>query len=351
MRIDTNNYSVVEIRDMLARNELIVNETYQRGSGLWPSGARSYFIDTMLNGFPFPKIYFYESLDRKNKKIIREIVDGQQRITSMMSFIDDKFKLTSASQKYSGKKFSDLPPEEQDNFLAYTIPVDVVRSADPSEILEMFRRMNAFTLPLNDAEKRHSSYTGLFKWFINKLSDEFSSFFVSFDVFTNKQMVRMADAELLSEIILAIENGLISTSPKLLSDLYKKYEKDFPLELEYSTQLKECFDVISTQLPGLRNTFMLKPYALHTLICALIHNKYGIPDFTKETGIATEGKFFKNREIAEAQLKALAASHESKDITGPHSQYVLACEGATTRKPSRLIRVEYIIKALQGELN
>jgi len=54
-RIDTSNDSVIEIRDMLARKELVVNETYQRGSELWPSGARSYFIDTMLNGFPFPK--------------------------------------------------------------------------------------------------------------------------------------------------------------------------------------------------------------------------------------------------------------------------------------------------------
>lgn len=350
MRIDTSNYSVVEIQNMLSRKELVVNETYQRGSGLWPAGARSYFIDTMLNGFPFPKIYFSESLDRSNKRIVREIVDGQQRISSMMDFVDNKFKLTSVSKKYAGKKFSDLDEEEQNSFLGYSIPVDVIRNGGASEILEMFRRMNAFTLPLNDAEKRHSSFTGPFKWFINRLSDELSGFFVGFDVFTNKQIVRMADSELLSDVILAMESGLLSTSPKLLSNLYEKYENDFDKEDFYYDRLNEVFTAIATQLPGIRNTYMLKPYALHTLICAMLHNKYGIPGVLEEIGIAPSGSFFADREIAESQLKALAASHESKDYGGKYSSYVLACEGATTRRPSRTTRVAFILKALQGTL-
>jgi len=347
MRIDTSNYSVIEIRDMLARKELVVNETYQRGSGLWPSGARSYFIDTMLNGFPFPKIYFAESLDRSNKKIVREIVDGQQRITSMMSFIEDKFRLTSVSNKYAGQRFSDLDEEQQNSFLGYSIPVDVIRNAGASQILEMFRRMNAFTLPLNDAEKRHSSFTGPFKWFINRLSDELSPFFVGFDVFTNKQIVRMADSELISDIILASENGVISTSPKLLIDLYKNYEDEFLLEDEYYEKLREVFEIIATQLPGLRGTFMLKPYALHTLVCALLHNKYGLPNLDAELGIHSTGEYIADRSLSESLLKALAASHESKDYNGKYGDYVLACEGATTRKPSRLVRIKHILRALQ----
>src|SRR5262249_15983658 len=64
MNINTNNYSVLEILNMLDRRELLVNQDYQRGSGLWPDGASSYFIDTILEGFPFPKIYMYEFLDR-----------------------------------------------------------------------------------------------------------------------------------------------------------------------------------------------------------------------------------------------------------------------------------------------
>ena len=89
VRLEPNSYSIAEIRDMLARRELVVNRNYQRGSGLWPSTARSYFIDTILTGFPFPKLYFYEQLDSRTKDI-KEIVDGQQRISSIIDFLQDK---------------------------------------------------------------------------------------------------------------------------------------------------------------------------------------------------------------------------------------------------------------------
>lgn len=86
MQIGSNSYSVSEILAMLERRELLVNNEYQRGSGLWPLGPSSYFIDTILEGFPFPKIYLYEYLTRPNRELRREIVDGQQRINTIQRF-------------------------------------------------------------------------------------------------------------------------------------------------------------------------------------------------------------------------------------------------------------------------
>ena len=118
MRIDGSNYSIAELREMLHRKDLIVNRDYQRGARLWPAGPRSYFIDTILTNFPFPKLYFYEYLDRNNKKTRREIVDGQQRITAIMDFIEDKYALTDVSRQYRGARFSQLEPEVQEGFLS-----------------------------------------------------------------------------------------------------------------------------------------------------------------------------------------------------------------------------------------
>src|SRR3546814_7157896 len=84
MNINTNNYSILEIIGMLDRKELIVNPDYQRGSGIWPDGPSSYFIDTILEGYPFPKIYMYEFMDRSTRGIRKEIVDGQQRIKTIV---------------------------------------------------------------------------------------------------------------------------------------------------------------------------------------------------------------------------------------------------------------------------
>src|SRR3546814_5571842 len=81
----------------------------------------------------------------------------------------------SGESKYAGKRFSDLDEEIQNQFVSYTVSVDVIRNATRAEILQMFRRMNAYTLPLNEPEKRHSSFQGAFKWFINHLADELRS--------------------------------------------------------------------------------------------------------------------------------------------------------------------------------
>ena len=156
---------------MLERRELVVNRDYQRGSGIWPNGPSSYFIDTIIENFPFPKIYMYEFVNREERNIRKEIVDGQQRISAITRFYNNEFALGSDSE-HSGMRFRDLDEETQEKFLSYVVSVDVIRSAQRGEILQMFRRMNAYTLPLNEAEKRHSSFQGDFKWFVNEISDD-----------------------------------------------------------------------------------------------------------------------------------------------------------------------------------
>ncbi len=350
MKLDNSTYSVAELRDMLGRKDLVVNKTYQRGAGLWPSSARSYFIDTMLTGFPFPKLYFSESLDRKSRRVIREIVDGQQRITSMMDFLNDKFRLTSVSRQFAGKSFSELPEEMQMAYLAHPVPVDVIRNASKSEILEMFRRMNAYTLPLNESEKRHAQFHGGFKWFVNTLTDEMSATIVGFNILTNRQIVRMADAELIAEMVVSLEHGIISTSPKILSNLYSRFDETFDRETEYGSLIREFFDFVSQQLTEFKDSYLMKSYTVHTLFCACVLNKVGLPDKDDELGLKPIGTFCNDIEAAKERLRALSLAHESHDLEGSFKEYVLAAEGATTRKPSRLTRVRYLAKALRGEL-
>lgn len=350
MKLDNSTYSVAELRDMLGRKDLVVNTSYQRGAGLWPPSARSYFIDTMLMGFPFPKLYFYESLDRSSRRVIREIVDGQQRITSIMDFVQDKFSLTSVSRQYEGMKFSELPDDIQMEFLSHPIPVDVIRNATKSEILEMFRRMNAYTLPLNESEKRNAQYHGPFKWFVNTLTDELSATIVGFNILTNRQIVRMLDAELIADMVLSLESGIVSTSPALLTKLYSRYEEQFDKEQEYRDQIREFFEFINQQLTDFKDSYLMKAYSVHTLFCAYVLNKVGLPDENNELGLMSIGRPYNDINVAREQLRALSFAHESTDIEGEFKEYVLAVRGATTRKPSRITRTLYLAKALRGEL-
>ena len=350
MKIDSSTYSIAELREMLQRKDLIVNREYQRGPRLWPVGARSYFIDTILTAFPFPKLYFYEYLDRVGRKTKREIVDGQQRISAITDFVDDKYVLTNVSRKFHGKRFSELDEETQDLFLGYPVPVDVIRNAEKSDILEMFRRMNAYTLPLNQAEKRHSTYQGAFKWFVNETASEWTPVSVEYGIFTNRQIVRMADSELLAEMLLALEQGILSSSNKALSDLYQKYDIEFAPEAEYRAKLTEFFSYLAENLGELRNSYVMKPYVVHSLFCAAMHNKYGLPDVEEKVGLEPIGNLGRNLEQAIESLQALSMAHESKDLEGEFGDYVWGCIGGTNREPRRVARVKSLALALRGEL-
>lgn len=349
MNINTNNYSILEIIQMLDRKELVVNTEYQRGSGLWPEGPSSYFIDTILEGYPFPKIYMYESLDRPARGIRKEIVDGQQRIKTIVRFYRNELALRGESD-YAGKRFDDLDEETQDHFLSYAVSVDVIRNATGAEILQMFRRMNAYTLPLNEPEKRHSSFQGPFKWFINQLSDNLNEFFVEFGVFTNRQIVRMSDAELLTDCVLAMERGVISTNASDLRKLYRQYDENFSRADRYQEPIEESFRFITTNLEALRGTHLMKPYALHSLVTALIHCKYGIGEITQNWNVHPTGRFAINPPQTSEILLALAQAHEAKEEEGPYTTYVWGCLGGTNRALRRTARVAAILRALGAEV-
>lgn len=349
MIIINNNYSIIEIMQMLDRRELVVNQEYQRGPGLWPNGASSYFIDTILENFPFPKIYVYELLDKGERSLKREIVDGQQRIGTIRRFYSNEFAL-GAESRFAGKRFRDLDDEAQNHFISYNVAVDVIRNANRSDILQMFRRMNAYTLPLNEAEKRHSSFQGRFKWFINYLADSFNEFFVEFSVFTNRQIVRMSDAALLADCIVAINKGVISTSPSDLREVYSSNDIDFPNEERYRELLTEAIHFVIENFSVLRGTHMMKPYALHSLLTALIHCRYGITAINEGWRCPPLGVFASNAANSARIIHEMALAHEAKEVEGPHARYVWGCQSTTDRKNRRTARVAALIRALGGDV-
>jgi hypothetical protein len=344
MQISNSNYSVIEIIEMLERKDLVVNKEYQRGTGLWPDGPAGYFIDTILENFPFPKIYMYEYIERGERRLRREIVDGQQRITTIRRFYNNEFAIKGESQ-YAGMYFRDLDDELQIQFSSYTVSVDVIRAASRSDILQMFRRMNAYTLPLNEPEKRHSSYQGKFKWFVNDLADGLNEFFVEFGVFSQRQIVRMADAELISECVLAMERGIISTSANDLTKLYKNYDDEFDHSREYYDKIKWAFQFIGENFGDLRKTYIMKPYALHSLVTCLIHVRFGIEQIERVYNIESPGNLRFDEHVVLNNLLTLSQAHEAKEIDSEYYQYVWGCEAAVNREPRRRARVFSILRA------
>ncbi|MFH1599624.1 MAG: DUF262 domain-containing protein [Pseudomonadota bacterium] len=349
MKVDESKVSIATLRDMLDRGDLQINRDYQRAPGLWPNSARSYFIDTILEGYPFPKVYFHEYLDRRSKKVRTDIVDGQQRITTIQDFLLDKFALGKNSGKYQGLRFSDLDEDTQERFLFYVVPTDVIRDAGRPKILQMFRRMNAFTLPLNAAEKRNSDFSGEFKDLINRLLDR-NSFLTEWEIFTPRQAIRLADAALVTDLVLAMEEGVVSSSDSKLYKLYGKYDKEFPESSDKEAIMNRIFDHIALDLSEIRGTYMAKPAAIHSLFCAMYHNLHGLPGFAEDSGLQPIGTAFGvPRERAVSNLLNLAAAHQDGD-TSRYPEYVEAMSAGSNRERQRFERVSILCQALRQQI-
>ncbi len=349
MEINHSAYTIAEIISGFTRKDIRINRSYQRSGRIWPPSAQTYFIDTILEKYPFPKLYFHQIYNRTFKKPIMEVVDGQQRLQTILDFARDKIRLSKASQKHSGLTYSELDDATQEAFQMYRVPVDVILAAERPQLLEMFRRMNAYTAPLNPAEKRHSIYQGKFKWFAVELADKISPIIEEFGILTTKQIVRMADAELITELVIVLEEGLINRSESSINNVYKRYDVNFAQDEDCSRIISHFFELLATNFGELRNTFIMKPYAIHSFFSAYAHIKYGIPNGEEQLGFPSRGTDIKADGETLNKLIEISDAHEIKDIEGPYGEYVKAAISTTTKAAQRKARTRTLAQVLDPQ--
>lgn len=155
------------------KGRLIIQPNYQR-KYVWDSKKASLLIESILMNIPIPIIYLAATKDGKIN-----VIDGQQRLTSIFSFIDGKFpdgkdfKLTGLQvlTELKGKKFTDLDEELQNKLLDYSIRTITFSSdSDPDLQYEIFSRLNTGSVALNPQELRNCVYRGEFNEFIKQLA-------------------------------------------------------------------------------------------------------------------------------------------------------------------------------------
>src|SRR5271170_2229523 len=113
-KTEKGSFSAEDFQMWNARKVLSLTPKFQRRA-VWKLGARSFFIDTILRGMTVPPIYLRHIQDEHTTKTIRQVVDGQQRIKTVLDFVSDGgFRLSrTLNGSWSGKRFSDLSPEQQ----------------------------------------------------------------------------------------------------------------------------------------------------------------------------------------------------------------------------------------------
>lgn len=152
------------------RDEIDFDPIYQRQGDVWSKSKQQLLIDSILNDFDVPKIYFHQyqipPLSANGTRVQYALVDGKQRLQAIFGFMNGKFALADdfvhfgddPTPELAGLTYREL--KEQHPRLALTfdstsLDVVVIKTNEIEYIEEMFSRLNE-AVPLNAPEKRNA---------------------------------------------------------------------------------------------------------------------------------------------------------------------------------------------------
>ena len=244
--------------------------------------------------------------------------------------------------------FGDLPEESKLVLLAYEVSLDTVVSGTKEEILEIFRRINSYTLALNKSEQRYASYQGEFKWFISDLTDLFYPFIEKYKILTEREISRMDDDDMIAELGLMYYKGITSRKTSDIDNLYKDNDKEFLLKTELSLIITDTFNYIKNNLREVFERCNVERYNFYSLFGALMFNKYGFKSLDGiDDDIIRHDYFCNNIDVATESLIRLFTAASNKEFEDlDYVDFVKASRETTHSKKNRMTRFNYIYHAI-----
>lgn len=203
-RWNKTTHPISDIRDWRDADRLELRPSFQRRA-VWSATARIMLIDTILRELPMPKIFLATTL--KDEHSYRVVIDGQQRISAILDFLNDGFSLKPPYYgAAAGKYFSELDTTTKSTFLHYSIDFNEATDPTDPEIREVYARVNKYTVPLTKQELRRADFPGHFLDEAERLASD--PFFDEAGVFSIANRRRYADAEYASELLSALIDGI-----------------------------------------------------------------------------------------------------------------------------------------------
>jgi hypothetical protein len=207
---DSRVFSINDFVEWDTQKALSLNPAFQRRP-VWSDKAKSYLIDTILRGKPIPKIFMRQIINPTTKTSIREVVDGQQRLRTILAFVRDGFSVSKKhNPTFGGQLFSQMAPDDQTQFLSFELSVDLLVNLPNSEILDIFGRLNSYALVLSDQEKINADHFGPFKILADEIGRKHYEYWLKQKIISERQIVRMAEITLVADLIIGMREGIKS---------------------------------------------------------------------------------------------------------------------------------------------
>jgi hypothetical protein len=274
---DSRTYSINDFVEWDAAKQLELNPRFQRRP-VWTEKAKSFLMDTILRGKPIPKIFIRQKINVSTKTSMREVVDGQQRLRTILSFIKDGFVVSKRQNlEFGGLLFSQLPEQSQAQILAYEVSVDLLINLPDPEVLDIFSRLNSYAVILNEQEKINADHFGPFKAVADKIGHKYYDYWIEQEILTPKSIMRMQEVNLVADLMIAMLEGI--KSKKQIKKFYDLYESKFDRDVDV---LEASFDTVISKIgelypEGLSSTEFRRHHLFYSLFTAVAHCLHSLP--------------------------------------------------------------------------
>jgi hypothetical protein len=242
------NYEGVPIHAIYARKEAYNSYPTCQRDYVWSVPMQQKLIDSILRGLPIPPITILPATEHALMGTRFWIVDGQQRLKTILRFRDNEFKTAKNFSLEPGQRpmqpncsYDQLSAEAQDGFDFYALQICQIRNVDSQDTGLIYRRFN-YQMALKFAEQLYS-YEGKAKPLAEKLFDHPFWRTIYAGNSDRKQIFAMAMHCIYMEIMGILAN---MTSPQLV-DLARG-SKDNKLT-------PQLYDKIFKSLTGVQNVF------------------------------------------------------------------------------------------------
>jgi len=271
-------YNELEGKGLFGMNgQLTIQPEYQRNY-IYADGKKDVaVIDSVLKGYPLGLIYFNQVGDRY------EVLDGQQRITSLGRFVTHKLAI---KDRNGMMQYIDGLNEEDRNKVLDTRLLIYICEGTEGEIKEWFQTINIVGLPLNNQEKLNAIYSGPF---VTALKAEFSN---SQNANIQKWSAYVTGSANRQDFL---ERALQWVSQGNVEAYMSKHRQDndiTPVKTYFNTVINWVSGVFSDVLPEMRGLEWARLYVEHhnkpfnvTVVSQRVHELYADPYVTNHKGV------------------------------------------------------------------
>ena len=315
--------SISDLIGKIQRGELILQPEFQR-EFVWTPAHMEKFIQTILDGFPFPEIYISQkgiNLDTLATQNV--IVDGQQRLTTIKRYIDGDWNF-----EKNIPKFKDLAGPDKTDFLNYDVTVRDLKDASPDTIIEIFRRINSTNFTLTAIEINKAVYNGEFITCAKEILDAIKQKELKVDIFSESELTRMADLHFILLVLSTLEEGGYFTRDNEVEKYIAKYNNEYPNLINYRDLLTTTIvDVLTSDLKD--DSIWFRKSNFFTIIVELCFHKLKVSDIYKN--------------LNEFETVVLQNKNEDKQ-TNEYALYYSNMYSGTNSRQARVIRSDLFKK-------